>query len=58
MLLLIGNPVTTGPSDIWIGARAEVHTDSEAVVISLPVQFADRWSQLVDDRWSVRRDYH
>ena len=31
-------PITTGLSDIWIGARAEVQTSTIADIISIPAQ--------------------
>ena len=37
VFLPINIPVTTGLSDVWIGARAELQTDSEAVAVSNPV---------------------
>jgi hypothetical protein len=38
VISFISSAITAGLSDIWIGARAALQTDSEAVVISKPVR--------------------
>ena len=43
VIFLINSSITTGISDIWIGARAEVQTSTIAEIISIPAQSKGGW---------------